>query len=68
MIKKILLTLAVIAAAYFFVRWRQRKTLEVARHEANQPVPAKTGIYYLAGSLVTLMIIGFAAWLYYTLN
>jgi hypothetical protein len=69
MIKKILLTLTVIAIAYLLIRWKQRKTAEIARNQASNTVPApKTGIYYLAGSLVTLMVISVAAWIYYTLN
>jgi len=68
MIKKILLTLLVILGAYLFLRWRQKKTAEVARNETVQTEPAKVGIYYLAGSLATDLTIGFAAWIYYTLN
>jgi len=67
MIKKILLTLLVIITAWVFIRWRQRKTAEVARHQPPpQPQTGKrVGIYYLAGSVLTLMLVSVVLWVYF---
>ncbi len=70
MIKKILLTALVIFLAWLFLRWRQKKTAEVARTEAVIEVDTKpkTGIYYLAGSVITLMIVSIFLWIYFSLD
>ena len=66
MLKKILLTALVILGAYLFIRWRQKKVPLVA-HQA-QPEKQNTTVYYLAGSVITLMIVSAVLWFYYTLN
>lgn len=59
MLKKILFTALVILLVYLVVRWRQKKMPEVA----TQASPQKSNsIYYLAGSVVTLMVISAFFW------
>jgi len=67
MLKKILLTALVIFLAYLFIRWRQKRTLEVS---ANEQLLKKqnVAIYYLAGSLITVMLASIIAWLYFMVN
>ena len=66
MLKKILLTAVVILGAYLFIRWRQKKAPMVAVEA--QPEKQNTAVYYLAGSVITLMVVSAVLWFYYTLN
>ncbi len=66
MLKKILLTALVIFGAYLFIRWRQKKAPMVAAEV--QPSKQNNAVYYLAGAVITLMIVSAVLWFYYTLN
>lgn len=61
MIKKILFTALVIAVVYLVVRWRQQKTAAMLENQ-RQETPQRVWMYYLAGSVLTLMIIGMLYW------
>lgn len=65
MLKKILFTAVVIFLVIFIARWRQKKAAQVAAR--SQSVPQEKGnsnvaIYYLAGSVITLMVIAVIYW------
>ena len=66
MLKKILLTALVILGAYLFIRWRQKREPVVVTE--TQPEKQGTAVYYLAGAVITLMIVSAVIWFYYTLN
>ena len=66
MLKKILLKALVIFGAYLFIRWRQKKAPMVAAEV--QPSKHNNAVYYLAGAVITLMIVSAVLWFYYTLN
>lgn len=62
MLKKIVFTLLVILLVFLVVRWRQKKATQVqAAGEVDaQGSPA---IYYLAGAVITLGLVGLMLWL-----
>jgi len=68
MLKKILFTAVVIFLVLFIARWRQKKAAQVAASSpSEQSLPREKGgskvvIYYLAGSVITLMAIGMIYW------
>ncbi len=69
MLKKILFTAVVIFLVIFIARWRQKKSAQVAAQ--SQPVRQDKGnqnvaIYYLAGSVITLMAVAVLYWLLLT--
>jgi hypothetical protein len=66
MLKKILFTALVIFLVYLVVRWRQKKSVQVALNQPQQKT--SFAIYYLAGSVVTVMIASIMAWAYFTMK
>jgi len=65
MLKKILFTAAVIFLVLFITRWRQKKAAQVAAQ--SKSVSRDKGspnivIYYLAGSVITLMTVAVVYW------
>jgi len=65
MLKKIIFTALVIFLVLFIARWRQKKSAQIAA-QPRQPVAEKQGvaIYYLAGSVVTLMAVAAIYWFF----
>ena len=61
MLKKIIFTFLVILLIYLVVRWRQKKAVEVAVAKP-QAQNTNTSIYYLAGAVITLMIVSVLFW------
>jgi len=62
MLKKIIFTLLVVLLMFLLVRWRHKKAAEIA--VARQPASEakNTSVYYLAGAVITLMIVSVLFW------
>lgn len=62
MLKKIIFTLLVVLFMFLLVRWRQKKAAEVAVVRQTETEPKNTSVYYLAGAVITLMIVSAMFW------
>jgi hypothetical protein len=62
MLKKIVFTALVILLVYLVVRWRQKRAQQVAAVGQSTQKKAQS-IYFLAGSVVTLMAVSIIFWL-----
>jgi len=65
MLKKILFTAVVIFLVIYIARWRQKKAAEVAARSRLEPQAKGSSnvvIYYLAGSVITLMALAAIYW------
>ena len=62
MLKKIIFTLLVVLFVFLLVRWRQRKAAEIAVVRQTAPEPKNTSVYYLAGAVITLMVVSVLFW------
>lgn len=67
MLKKIIFTALVIFLVLFIARWRQKKAAEVAANVQSQgrdSANRNVAIYYLAGSVITLMVLAVVYWFF----